>query len=93
MCRALLSEELDLIVQFACFFLLFLSSHSREQVRRLFFQNIGVIGGWIVYPSLPYPSTKTLKIVKMNGLISVLYECTDARSGHLCSFGKLHESL
>ena len=48
MCRALLSEELDLIVQFACFFLLFLSSHSRDKVRRLFFQNIGVVGGWIV---------------------------------------------
>ena len=48
MCRALVSEELDLIVQFACFFLLFLSSHSRDKVRRLFFQNIGVIGGWIV---------------------------------------------
>lgn len=32
MCRALLSEELDLIVQFACFFLLFLSSHSRDKV-------------------------------------------------------------
>ena len=32
-----LSEELDLIVQFACFFLLFLSSHSGDKVRRLFF--------------------------------------------------------
>ena len=43
-----LSEELDLIVKFACFFLLFLSSHSGDKVRRLFFQNIGVICGWIV---------------------------------------------
>ena len=46
-CQPIFSEGLNLIIQFAgffFFFFFFLSSHSGDQVRRSFFQNIGVVG-------------------------------------------------
>ena len=49
-CQPIFSEGLNLIIQFAgfffffFFFFFFLSSHSGDQARRSFFQNIGVVG-------------------------------------------------